>query len=302
MTINKSTATYVLSAAMVSLALGLVYFSYTLSRTVVALPDLIEEIQVTQEKFEPLVMEVHAIQVQIPGIVEEVSLVRELIPVIMEDVERMLELVPGIMEEIDQIQGAIPPVLDEAAAYREQIPVILAQVESVQEQIPPILEEVGKVREAVPVIIAQIEAIRAELPAILAQVQAISDDIENAGKKAGEGAVTGVFSGIVKTPLRLVSGFGSRIIPSSPLKESDRVLIVQAGEKLMESDRAGDQRDWYNKDTGFQGSVILTKIYKKDRRPHRDIKIIATRDGTKPIEATVTFVQSSDGAWEIVDP
>jgi surface antigen len=304
----KTPATYVLAAALFSLAGALIYFSVVLTRVLIALPQLTSEIQVTAEKIDPIVDEVHAIQEQIPLILDEVALIREQIPPILEqippilaEVEQIRLSIPPVLEETAEIRGAIPPILDEVTAYREQIPFILEEIDGIEQQIPIIVAEVDAVRNnMIPDIIEQVEAIRAEIPQHLDQAERISLNIETAGKKAGEGAVTGVFTGIVKAPMSIVSGIGGTVFPSSELNEQDRILIVQAAEGLIDGGNEGETVDWKNPDSGVRGKVSILEIQEASDPPCILIKMTAYRRYKKIGETNARICRDKQGAWEFI--
>jgi surface antigen len=304
MSSKKSLATYVLAASLFSLAIALVYFSVVLTRVLVQLPELSREIQATADKIDPIVDEVHAIQVQIPLILDEVAAIREQVPPILEQIPPILDeigairaAIPPIIEETAAIRAAIPPILAESAAIREQVPAILAEVDDIETQIPFIVAEIEAVRSTIPGIIEQIEAVRLEIPQHLDQAERISQNIETAGKKAGEGAVTGVFTGIVKAPMSIVSGIGGSILPSSDLSELDRIEIVKAVEAIVESGTKGESASWRNSESGVRGKVAIIEFYEDADPPCMIIRITAYRSYKKLGEADAKICRDPDGAW-----
>lgn len=301
---KKSLPTYVLAASLFSMALSLVYFSVVLTRILIQLPELSREVQVTAEKIDPIVDEVHAIQVQIPLILEEVARIRgqvppilEQVPPILEELEAIRATIPPILEETAAIRAAIPPILAESAAIREQIPSIMAEVDDIEAQIPFIIAEIEAVRATIPDIIEQVEAVRLEIPQHLDQAERISENIETAGQKAGEGAVTGVFTGIVKAPMSIVTGIGGSLLPSSDLSEQDRIEIVKAVEDIVENGTKGESATWKNPDSGVRGKVVIREHYEDADPPCMIIRITAYRSYKKLGEADARICRDADGAW-----
>ena len=125
-------------------------------------------------------------------------------------------------------------------------------------------------------------------------------NIETAGQKAGEGAVTGVFTGILKAPMNIASGIWGTIIPSSELNEQDRVLIVQAGEKLIASGKVGEVIDWKNPDSGVRGKVEMVEFSEDANPPCMIINITAYRRYKKIGESNARICKDKDGLWEFI--
>ncbi len=285
----KTAATYLLSIGLLSLAGALIYFTYAFSKFAVSLPDLITEIQTTQDKFDPIVKEVSDIKMLIPSIVDEAELIRQEIP--------------PIVKEIGEIRKQLPSIVEEAGRYREQIPAILQQVEEIQKQIPPIVEELKNVRETIPGILAEVEAVRAAIPGYLDQAEGIASDIEGAGQKAGEGAVQGVFTGIIKAPVSIVSSFGDNVFNSQHLNAADRALMRQAGGELLGEGKGkkGDEIDWKNPDSGVKGTLSIVSIVKRSGQDYMELNVKATKRFKKIVDDTLTLTRKEDGTWEIVD-
>lgn len=300
----KATATYILAASLFAMAGALVYFSIVLTRVLLALPELTAEIQVTAEHIDPIVDEVHAIQEQIPLILEEVARVREQIPPILDqippilgEVEQIRLAIPPVLQETEQIRLAIPPILEEGAAYRETIPTILARIDAIEAQVPPILEEVEAVRSTIPLIMEQVEAIREEIPLHLDQAERISMNIETAGQQAGEGAVTGFFTGIIKAPKNIVTSLGESILSSPQLTDEDDAIIAETVRNLIQAGDVGREVSWRNPNTGMSGSVTLLGQAEDTDVPCMIVNISAYKRNKKLGESNIQVCLAEDGTW-----
>ncbi len=254
---GRSIAFYVLSGAVFSLAVAIVYFSVTLSRVADGLPEIVEGIQKTQKGLEPIVVEVREIKELIPSIVEEIDLVRREIPSVVAEVGEVRKQIPPVLDVARQYREAIPSILDESALLRAQLPSILEQVDGIKQQIPPIVEEVGQVRETIPSILAEIEAVREAVPGYLNQAESITGDIQDTVQKAGESAVQGVFTGIVKAPVNIVSNLGSNVLSSAQFDDRDRELVIGATDELLNSGTVGETSNWKNSKTGTRGKITI---------------------------------------------
>ncbi len=310
----KTTATYFLSVALLGLAASLSYFTFTLTRIANDIPVLLEGIRGVERGLDPVIGEIAQVRQLIPIIVDEVGRIRQEIPHILDEIEGIREQLPAILDEaakyrmqipailseIEEIRNQIPPILDEATAYRLQLPTIVEQIEALRLQIPPIVEEVQKIRESmVPDILAETQAIREAVPGYLDKVQQLTEDIETAGRKASEGAVQGVFTGIIKAPASIVASLGSNILTSKTLSEEERRTVYEAVESLVENGGEGDHREWKNRSTGLKGDVVILSSSKIKGRQHLVVGVKAFRRLKKILDDEMTISQEPDGTWSL---
>jgi uncharacterized protein YoxC len=303
----KTIATYALSAAMALLGIGLIYFAFVLTKVMFQLPDLIDEIQIVQENLDPVVEEVKSIDTTVQLLIEEVARVREQIPPILAEVEAVrLELVPPVLEETSQIRAMFPSILAETAAYREQIPVIVGEVDDILEQLPAILQQIEDVRLTIDGVrittegvIAEVNELQEEIPLMLDRVEDISLNLQTVGEKAGEGAVKGVFTGIIKTPFNVISGVGGVFSNIKDITDEDKALFMENASDLLESGAVGDEADWRNDNTRLRGKIVLLAI--EGSGSDRCCRLgISARKASKDLgSGEVVFCRDKDGQWRL---
>ena len=272
---SRNKATYILSVSLFCLAGAIVYFTVELTRITVQIPAILNSVEQTSEKIEPVVKEIGEIREQIPPIIEEVRQVREQIPPILEEVKLAREQVPPILEEVKQTREAIPPILEEVRKTREAI--------------PPVLEEVKKTREAIPPMMEKGEKLIA--------------DAKQAGSKASEGAVTGFFTGIVKAPFKLIGGMGKSVFGALGLDvegitEEDQKLVVETAVKVLKEAKLGDSSKWSNPDSGNNGAVTLKESKSIEGRDCRVIQNIVYIAGVEKINREITACLDENDEWQ----
>jgi len=312
---SKLIASSVLSAAVFSLAGALVYFTITLARVAAGVPAILELVQVTQEKVDPIVDEVAEFRKLVPTILEEMEQIRlTVLPPVLDEVAKIRGHLPAILEESSHIRQSIPPILEEVVGYREQIPLILEQVDKIQLQIPAIITEVENVRETIPLIMTEIENVRKTIPAILVEVEAVRfampelmDQAEQmlaeahgAGRKASEGAVSGVFSGIIKAPFSLVASLGS-VLHTPQLTKEDDASIEKAARELADNGKPRDNRNWNNKKSGRSGTITILSIDTSSGVKCIVLRVTVYKGKSKLGEGDLQACQQEDGTWVLVE-
>lgn len=289
---RRNIATYLLSISLFCLAGALVYFTIELTRIANQIPTILASIEQTSERIGPVITEVNKIRELIPPIVNEISEIRKQIPNILEEVKQTRALVPTVLEEVKQARILIPSILEEVKQARVLVPSILDEVKQTRESIPSILNEVKETREAIP--------------PMMARADRIVTDAREVGKKASEGAVTGVIAGIIKAPFNIVGGlgksmFGSLNLEAEGLNDKDRELSVNAANEILSAGKVGESRTWSNPDSGNKGTVTLkdTKIIHK--RECRVMHIVVRVAGEEPINKDITACLNDESVWEALE-
>ena len=312
--LGKPLPSYLLAIGMISLALALTYFTLTLAKVAAGIPKILEGVQETQERLNPLleevaqirelvppiIAEVGFIREEIPNILTEVASIREQIPSILEETEAYREQIPSILEQVDNIQNQIPSILTEVENVRETIPTVLAQVDSIQQQIPTILEEVEQLRETtIPEILTQVDGIREEVPEILDDVGEIVSNLDTTIAKASEGAGKGFLTGLIKAPMSIVTGFGANLIQSGGLSEEDIEIIKAEAITLLSTGKRRDKRTWSNPKTNFNGTLTIRSEDNRGLYPCMVLRITVNIGKTKKAEEDVPVCKDADGNWVI---
>lgn len=258
---KRNIATYTLAASLFSLAAAFVYFTIGLTRLANQAPAILDGIEDTSQKIEP------------------------------------------VLKEVYKIRELIPPIVTEVTEIRKQIPKILDEVERVRKLVPPILEEVKLTREAVPPILVEVKKTREAIPPMLTRADNLINNAGNIGKKSSEGAVTGVISGILKAPFKLIGGAGKSLSSrhANKITEKDRQLSEATALRLLSSEEIGKTERWSNSDSGNNGVIKLIEIKTISNRQCKVINYIINIKNSKPIKENVTACLSDDNKWELLE-
>jgi hypothetical protein len=214
-------------------------------------------------------------------------------------------------------------VLKEVALTREQVPAVLKQVEAMRKGIPLILASADKASDAVVVISKEVEAIRPLIPEVLKEGETTRESIPPmmdradrliekasvAGKEASQGAVTGVFSGIIMAPFSLVADIGHGITGMSEeeakvFDDRDFELIKQATLELLNNGAKGDARKWSNPASGNNGIIRLIETYNKGEFAEYDCRTLRAElyKKDKLIKKTTrSFCKNDNNQWDFDD-
>lgn len=303
---HRNTATYFLALSCFCLAGAIVYFTVEFSRVTRQLPEMIRSVEATQQKIEPVLEEIGKVRNAIPNIITEVEKVREQVPAVLEEVRQVRELVPSILKEASHFRETIPLVLSEVEQTRQLVPPVLNEVKLVRQQVPTVLEEVRSTQALATRAIDEVVNTREALPPLLDQTERIVSNMYEIGQNTGEGAVTGLFTGILKTPFRIVGGIGKSIFSRSSkslpnLTPMDETLIVQRINELAIRNRIGSTLSWVNSRSGNRGDVTLNRRTSINGQECLVLGfVLRLKQGERENEA-VTLCMNSDSAWEVVE-
>ena len=118
--------------------------------------------------------------------------------------------------------------------------------------------ELAEYREILPEVLLEISKTREQLPEILEQAEVLISPARNAGKEAAEGSVTGVFSGLFKAPVSMVSSLRpDESIVENNLTDEEKQTIENALVRAVES---GKKESWRTKH-GNKGFVSIIDSY-----------------------------------------
>ncbi len=263
--------TYLLPLSILSLSAALIYFSLILSQVVNELPFLLEKIEVTSKNIKPVVTEVSKIR----------------------------ELIPPITHEVTELRKKIPAILEEVKKTRELVPSVIAEIKNVREITPSILKEVKQTRESIPAILKEVETTRKEIPGLLVKGENIIKNAQQIAKKTGEGAVTGVFTGIIKAPFKLIGGiFNLDHLAYKNITSEDRELVLKATDDALNSGEINKSYAWSNENSKNKGTVTVTKKEMIESRDCRLVKFTIKIPNKKPIENEHSVCLNDGGVWE----
>ncbi len=304
----RDVATFSLAFALLALAVAIAYFAYEIGKVREQVPEILAQVESTSNEIGPVVSEISDIRELIPPILEEVAATRDVIPSILEEVAATREVIPPILEQVEETRKIVPPILAEVEQTRKQIPDVLKSVDNVSWAVVQTTKEMKALRPVIPEVIAQIdattqeiEATRNSIPPTLDRLDLMIERARVAGREASEGAVTGIFTGILTAPFRLVGGMGSMVAPGSEaakyFSERDYELMREAVRPLSQA-TTGFTQSWQNPESDTRGNLTLVQIYKYEGTECRDIKNQAWKGADKIYDDVVTFCMNGDGTWQ----
>lgn len=302
----RNAATYVLAASLFCLAGALVFFSLKISEVSQSLPAILQSVEQTSAQVEPVLVEVNEIRDLVPPVLEEVQQTRALIPSVLEEVRKTRELIPPMLKEVEQVRQQVPAILDEVEAARKQIPSIVKTADKAADAIVKASDEVAATRVIIPDVLDQVEKTREAIPPMLAKAEIIVDKAGQAGKKASEDAVAGVFTGIIKAPFKIVGGIGKSISAAlgsnvKGLTDDDKQTISKLSEELLMSGVVGESKSWRNAKNGNEGSVSIAEIKTINGRDCTVLHVSTFVAGKLVVDKDVPACRKSESEWELVE-
>lgn len=215
---------------------------------------------------------------------------------------RLANQAPAILGGIEKTSKQIEPVLSEFYKIRELIPPIVTEVTEIRKQIPKILNEVEQVRILVPPILEEVKLTREAIPTMLTRADNLVNNAGNIGKKSSEGAVSGVITGIIKAPFKLIGGAGKSLFKSQSHKisDKDRQLIEETALRVLSSANVGETQNWNNPDSGNNGVITLKEIKTIDKRQCSVLTLSVNIKNSKPVKEKITSCLNDDNKWELL--
>ena len=302
-------ASYLFSLSLFALAGAIAYFTYEAAIISKQVPDILLSINNTSEQVEPIIDEVSKIVDLVPSILKEVEETRKLIPPILKEVEQTRKMIPPILSEVEQTRKQIPAVLKESAAIRRELPAVLASADKASNAVAGVSKQVEATRPLVTDVLQEVATTRESIPPMMDRADVLIEKARVAGKEASEGAVTGLFTGIIRAPFALVAGAGRGISglteeEAKVFNDKDLSLVQQASLYLLNNGLKGDKREWRNDDSGNHGIVQLTRIYTEGEYSDidcRSLKISLNKPDKLVKEGERSFCMNDKGEWGFDD-
>jgi surface antigen len=286
----------IIGTGLFVLAAGLIYFTSTLVSVLQTVPTILAQVEQTTARIDPIVQEVDKVQAHIPAILKEVRSTRELVPPIVKEVGAVREQLPAVLAEVAAVRAevaavrvALPPLVQTTAKTVQEAS---DSVRLIDRQIPPILSEVRQTREA--------------LPGLLDRADKLVASASTVGRKATAGAVTGVFTGLIIAPFRLMGEAGKglagamKLDPSTGFTPEDERLATEATDAVIKTGQIGAQRNWQNPASENSGTVTLLDHQMRDHEPCFSVNQKVALSSGKTHTAELTFCQHADGTWAAV--
>lgn len=298
-------AKFAMPISILGLALAIAYFGYALISVVSILPTSLQSIEDTAESISLLEDEIETISEQVPSILEEFEAIRMLVPdlleesamirantlVVQKELEAYRQLLPSVLEESANVRKDMLVVEDEMEDYRKVLPDIIGETTEIRNQVDSMQAELAAYRQMMPDILREIEASRKMIPPTLDRVDGMIADASDAGKRASEGAVAGVFSGVFKAPLAVFSS----VLPTKD--SSDGPYVTEAAMKIIKDQDLDGVVNWRNKKTGTVGSVTLLESLVIEEKDCRRLSIVGERNGKTAYERLINICETPSGEW-----
>ena len=299
-------ASYLLPLSLFSLAGAIAYFTYEVATVSKQIPDILLSINNTSEQVEPIIDEVSQIIDLVPAILKEVEETRKLIPPILKEVEQTRKMIPPILSEVEHTRKQIPAVLKESAAIRGELPAVLASANKASGAVADVAKQDEATRPLIPEVLKEVETTRESIPPMLDRADVLIEKARVAGKEASQGAVTGIFSGIIMAPFALVADAGRGITgmtkeEAKQLDKKDFELVEKATLYLLNNGAKGEQRKWKNTASGNRGILILTDIYSEGEYAEidcRSLKLELYKKDKMIKEIDRSFCKDDNGKWD----
>ena len=302
-------ASLLLPLSLFSIAAALAYFTYEMSAVSRQIPDILERIDSTSENIGPVLDEVGNILDLVPPILKEVEETRKLIPPILKEVEQTRKMIPPILSEVEQTRKQIPAVLKESEAIRGELPAVLASADKASGAVADVSKQVEATRPLVTDVLQEVATTRESIPPMMDRADVLIEKARVAGKEASEGAVTGLFTGIIRAPFALVASAGRGISgltdeEAKVFNDKDFSLVQQASLYLLNNGSKGEERNWQNAESGNHGNVQLTRIYTDGEYSDidcRTLKISLNNQDEMVKEGNRSFCKNDQGEWDFDD-
>ena len=312
-------------ASRFAVAAAIVYFAFQLSRIVDSLPEIDTTMGRVTKEVSPTVEAIERVRL-------EVAEVRKLVPQVLAESAAVRAQIPSVLAEVEQVRNSIAPVLDEVSEIRRQIPPLLQRIdESVavadqtQRQIPAILDTADRaiasvdatraqIGPLVPEVLTEIRLTREKVDPTLDRVDGMIEDAyfrardtiataQGAGQEASEGAVKGLFTGILKLPFKLIGTLASPIVNSikpdvaRQLTQEDVDLMGEAGKRASDSGRLDQAHQWENPDSGKSGSITLIRRFKLEQSDCVEARITINDPNKRILDKLESYCRNTDGEW-----
>ena len=299
-------ASLLLPLSLFSMAAALAYFTYELSTVSRQIPDILERIDSTSENIEPVLDEVGNILDLVPPILKEIEETRKLIPPILEEVEQTRKMILPILSEVEQTRKQIPAVLKESEAIRGELPAVLASADKASGAVAGVSKQVEATRPLVTDVLQEVATTREAIPPMMDRADVLIEKARVAGQQASEGAVTGLFTGIIRAPFSMVASAGRSISglteeEAKIFNDKDLSLVQQTSLYLLNNGSKGDKREWENTETGNHGTVQLLRIYSEGEYSDidcRSLKIALYKQDEFVKEGQRSFCKNEKGEWD----
>ena len=287
---NKGIGTLALPFSILCLAFAIIFLVLGLNKWAKQLPEILKTVSDASGQVDPIMKNVDDMELLIPQVMQEVEAVRKTVDDALSKTEDILEILPGTLADIDEISKQIDSTL-------KQLPGI----------IDPVLKETQKTREIIPDILEEVRKTRAEIPLMMDRADNIIAGANEAGRKAGKGAMTGMIGGIISMPFDVVGGIGRGVTSllgtevGEAMNEEDVKIFKEKIIGLAENGNEGDVVTWKNPETSIGGKMTLVRKYLENSRECREIKLLVSVKGKTSQTKIIRGCRQPDGSWAAIE-
>ena len=258
---------FALAAGLVFLSASIFHFGQTIKSMESSLPTIAEKTQTASESVQAAAIEIRRIIPFVPDIIEETKQTRETIPKMLAQTEVIMNRAVDAVAMVSAIHESVPAILEESKQVRQES-------KQIRQELPAILNELSASREIVAQTTVEIENVRQSLPGTLNHLDTLLDKADKTGKRASEGAVSGVLTGIVKAPYSIVKGLGKGVFDKEVIiTDEDRQVIRKKVLIALEEKKVGDVVLFENDNSAFQGFIEVAAIDKRGGSHCRTLRI-----------------------------
>ena len=122
-------------------------------------------------------------------------------------------------------------------------------------------------------------------------------------KKSSEGVVSGVLTGIIKAPFKLIGGAGKSLFGqhANKITEKDRQLSEATALRVLSSANQGKSESWKNTDSGNSGVITLKEIKTIEKQQCNVINFTINIKNSEPVNDVVTACLNDENKWGIIE-
>lgn len=171
-----------------------------------------------------------------------------------------------------------------------------------QDTIPAVLAESNAIRmEAIPLVLEEISRLNRDIGLYLDRADQLVQEANQAGKRASEGAVTGLFTGILRAPVSFVGEVG-RVLPGNPqITARDREYLASEMTLLLENDEEGLTRQFEYPSRNLSGSISLVAVEKDRGETRKRTRLRVSKNDQEILDIGLLLTRRPPDGWTVVE-
>jgi hypothetical protein len=228
---------------------------------------------------------------QLAPAIEEIGHIRKILPTVILEIQEIKKLVPTITNEMAKISAQIPGALSTVDTSADVISKATNEISSIRKNsLPQILQESKKIRESIPVYLNSAGRVISDAHLVVKDAS-----------RLGENASSGVITGIVTSPFKLVSSMTSSIadvFKNEELSKKDIAIITETGLNVLNSNQVGYFQTWENSESSRHGMIKLISVDESEKCSR--VEMIINQKKKKIISRNYKLCKGMDDQWTIV--